>query len=252
LKQNLLLRVSAAETMSRPDYSALGGTVTLTDLTLTGNGGNPNLRPIRAAVYDAALEWYYQPTAVASVSIFYDDLSSYVTFGNSNAVYLDQFLSKAGSPVFATYSISSPTNTSGQVKGIEMQVQQPLPYNFGFQANFTYLDGQDATGKALVGTSRITYNLVGYYETKWVSLRLAYTYRSSYFVGLDRGADETQAGYGELDGSLNVYVTPNVTFTVDGLNLTNTLLKYYAQNPTQVRAVYDNGTQVYAGIHVKF
>jgi iron complex outermembrane receptor protein len=252
LQQNLLLRVSAAETMSRPDYSALGGTVTLTDLTLTGNGGNPNLRPIRAAVYDAALEWYYAPTAVAAVSVFYDDLSSYVTFGNSSSVYLDQFLSKPGTPVFETYSISSPTNTSGQVKGIEMQVQQPLPYNFGFQANFTYLDGQDATGKALVGTSRITYNLVGYYETKWVSLRLAYTYRSSYFVGLDRGADETQAGYGELDGSLNFYVTPNITFTVDGLNLSNTLLKYYAANPTQVRAVYDNGTQVYAGFHVKF
>ncbi len=46
VQKNLLLRFSAAETMSRPDYSALGGTVTLTDLTLTGNGGNPNLKPI--------------------------------------------------------------------------------------------------------------------------------------------------------------------------------------------------------------
>ncbi|HUZ13864.1 MAG TPA: TonB-dependent receptor [Caulobacteraceae bacterium] len=252
LRRNLLLRVSAAETMSRPDYSALGGTVTLTDLTLTGNGGNPNLKPIKAAVYDAALEWYYMPTSVAAVSVFYDDLSSYVTFGNHRAVYQDQFLSKPGSPVFATYTISSPANTTGMVRGVELQVQQPLPYNFGFQANFTYIDDHDANGNALVGTSKVTYNLVGYYEIKWVNVRLAYTYRSHYFVGLDRGADETQAGYGELDASANFNVTRNVTFSVDALNLTNTLLKYYAANPTQVRAVYDNGTQVYAGFHVKF
>jgi iron complex outermembrane receptor protein len=252
LKPNLLLRVSAAETMSRPDYSALGGTVSLSDLTHTGNGGNPDLKPIKAAVFDGALEWYYMPTAVAAVSIFYDDLSSYVTFGTHTQTFQDQFASKPGKPVFAPYVISSPTSTSGQVKGVELQVQQPLPYNFGFQGNFTYVDGQDAQGNALVGTSKITYNLVGYYEVQQFSVRLAYTYRSHYFVGLDRSSQENEAGNGELDLSANFNLTKNITFTVDALNITNPLLKYYAANPTQVRAVYDNGSQVYAGVHVKF
>ena len=252
LQKNLLLRFSAAETLSRPDYSALGGTVTLTDLTLTGNGGNANLKPIQGSVYDAALEWYYGSTAVAAVSLFYDDLSSYVTFGNHSEVFEDQFLSKPGSPVFETYTISSPVNTTGTVKGIELQDQQPLPYGFGYQVNATFIDDSDANGNALVGTSKVTYNIVGYYENRWFNARLAYTYRSKYFVGLDRGADETQAGYGELDASANFTITKNVTLSVDALNLTNSLLKYYAANPTQVRAVYDNGTQLYAGIHVKF
>ena len=44
----------------------------------------------------------------------------------------------------------------------------------------------------------------------------------------------------------------NITFSVDALNITDSLLKYYAANPTQVRAVYDNGTQLFAGVHVKF
>ena len=61
LKKNLLLRLSAAETMSRPDFSALGGTVSLTDLTDVGSGGNPALKPIKAAVYDAALEYVLRP-----------------------------------------------------------------------------------------------------------------------------------------------------------------------------------------------
>ncbi|HEY2706914.1 MAG TPA: TonB-dependent receptor [Caulobacteraceae bacterium] len=252
LQKNLLLRVSAAETMSRPDYSALGGTVTLSDLTLTGNGGNPNLRPVQASVFDGALEWYYMPTAVAAVSVFYDDLSSYVTFGNHTQTFEDQFLTGVGAPVFKPYVITSPTNTSGQLKGVEFQVQQPLPYNFGFQANFTYVDGEDATGAPLVGTSKITYNIVGYYEVERFNIRLAYTYRSHYLVGLDRSSAENEAGNGELDASANYNLTKNVTLTVDALNITDPLLKYYANNTTQVRAVYENGTQVYAGVHVKF
>ena len=131
-------------------------------------------------------------------------------------------------------------------------MQQPIALGFGFQANFTYVDGSDANGNPLVGTSRETYNLVGYYENRWVNARLAYTYRSHFYVGLDRSSAENEAGNGQLDASVNFTVTPNVTISFDALNLTNSLLKYYAQNTTQVRAVYDNGTQYYAGVHVKF
>jgi iron complex outermembrane receptor protein len=247
VKKNLLLRMSAAETMSRPDYSALGGAVSLTDLTLTGNGGNPNLKPIEAAVYDGALEWYYAPTAVMAVSIFHDDLSSYVGYGTNPSVYYSMYYGKN-----ETYVISSPYNVSGELSGFELQVQQPVAYGFGFQANYTYVDGHDVNNSPLVGTSKDTYNLVGYYEQKIVSVRLAYTYRSHYFVGLDRSSAENQADYGTLDGSLNIAVTPNISLTLDALNITNNKLKYYAQNTTQVRAVYDNGTQVFFGIRAKF
>ncbi|MDB5475637.1 MAG: TonB-dependent receptor [Phenylobacterium sp.] len=252
LTDKVALRVSAAETLARPDFSALGGTVSLTDTTLTGNGGNPNLKPIKAAVYDAALEWYYGPSSLAAISVFYDDISSYVAFGTSNAVYLNSFLSRPTTQVFSTYSISSPVNTSGEVKGIELQVQQPLPYDFGFQANFTYVDSKDADGHPLVGTSKVTYNLVGYYEHDRVSARLAYTYRSHFFVGLDRSAAENQDNYGSLDGSLSVKVSSNLSLTLDGLNLTNEKLKYYALSKTQPRAVYENGRQVFFGLRFRY
>ena len=247
VQKNLLLRVSAAETMSRPDFSALGGTVSLTDTNLTGNGGNPNLKPIKAAVYDGALEWYYAPTAVAAVSVFYDDLSSYVTYGVAPETYYSTFYK-----AYETYQVSSPLNIAGQVKGVEFQIQQPLPWGFGAQFNFTYADSSDANGAPLVGTSKITYNAVGYWENKWLSLRLAYTYRSHFFVGLDRSAAENQDNYGSLDGSVEVNVTPNVALTFDALNITNNLLKYYAIDRTQPRAVYQNGTQLFAGLRVKF
>jgi iron complex outermembrane receptor protein len=153
---------------------------------------------------------------------------------------------------FTTFDISSPSNIAGELEGVEVQVQQPIAYGFGFQANATYVDGHDANGNPLVGTSQITYNVVGYYENKWVSARLAYTYRSHYFVGLDRSSDENQSNYGTLDGSLDFNITPNLAITLDAVNITNSLLKYYAANPTQIRALYDNGTQVFFGIRAKF
>lgn len=247
IQPTLFLRVSAAETLSRPDYSALGGTVSLTDTNYTGNGGNPDLKPIKAAVYDASLEWYYAPSAIAAVSVFYDDLSSYVSYGVTEGVYYSEFYHSN-----ETYAISSPVNTSGEVKGVELQVQQPLPYNFGFQANATYVSSKDRDGNPLVGTSKWTANLVGYYENDWMSARLAYTFRSHFYVGLDRSAAENQDNYGSLDGSLNFNVSKNIAITLDGLNLTNEKLKYYADNKTQPRAVYKNGRQAFLGVRIKY
>ena len=258
VKDDLYLRVSAAQTIARPDYSALGGAVSLTDTILTGNGGNPDLKPIKAAVYDAALEWYYAPTSLAAISVFYQNLSSYVTFGTHNAVYLNALLSKAATPggpvipVFSNYSISSPSNTTGEVRGVELQVQQPLPYDFGFQANATYIDSEDADGHPLVGASRWTANLVGYYEAHGLSARLAYTYRSHFFVGLDRSAAENQDNYGQLDASASYRINNNIELTLDALNITDNNLKYYALNKSQPRAVYENGTQIFFGIRLRY
>ncbi|HEY2480592.1 MAG TPA: TonB-dependent receptor, partial [Caulobacteraceae bacterium] len=247
LQKNLLLRVSAAETMSRPDFSSLGGAVSLTDLIQTGSKGNANLKPVKAAVFDAGLEWYYAPTALAAVSIFYDDLSSYVGYTADSETYFDQ-LTKSYQP----YQISFPYNISGELEGVEVQVQQPIGWGFGFQANATYVDGHDASGAPLIGTSKWTGNLVGYYENHGLSVRLAYTYRSHFFVGLDRATPESQDNFGQLDASVAYQITPNIALTVDAINLTDSLLKYYATNPTEIRAVYNNGTQVFAGIKIKF
>ena len=46
LTDDMDVRAAVARTMSRPDYSALGGAVSLTDSILTGTGGNPNLKPV--------------------------------------------------------------------------------------------------------------------------------------------------------------------------------------------------------------
>ncbi len=247
VQKDLLLRFSVNESMSRPDYSALAGAVSLTDLTLTGNGGNPNLKPIKSTNFDLGLDWFYAPTSLLSAHVFYMDLSSYVGYGLSTAQYYSMFYH-----AIKTYTITSPTNITGKDEGFEIAWQQPIAYGFGFQANYTYADGTDNSGKPLVGDSKNTFNLTGYYENHWGSARLAYTYRSHFFVGLDRSSAENQDNTGELDASVNVNISPNVVLTADALNLTDPLLKYYAENKNQPRAVYDNGRQFFVGLRIKY
>ncbi|HWD66430.1 MAG TPA: TonB-dependent receptor [Caulobacteraceae bacterium] len=243
----LLWRAAAAETMSRPDYSSLGGAVSLTDSILVGSKGDPNLKPVKATVLDTGLEYYYGPTSLVAVSVFYDNFQSYVGFKTDVETYYNQLL-KMNTP----YTISYPYNITGELEGVELQWQQPIGWGFGVQANGTYVHSQDATGAPLIGTSTWVGNLVGYYEAHNVSVRLAYTYRSHFFVGLDRASPESQANFGQLDASFAYQLTPNVALTVDALNITDSRLKYYGANTTQIRAIYNNGTQLFMGVKVKF
>ncbi len=243
LTKDLVLRTSAAETMARPDYSALGGAVSLTDLILVGNGGNPNLKPLRSANYDASLEWYYGPESLLAVGVFYMDMSSYVDYGNSSQVYFDMLTNSN-----QTYTITSPINTTAQDKGVELTWDQPVWGGFGIESNMTYADGQTADHTPLVGASTLTYNVAGYFQRGGFNAHLAYTFRSHYLVGLDRSSLENADDIGNLDASLNYSITRHWGLTFDALNITNATIKYYAANTSQPRAFYSNGRQYYFGV----
>ncbi len=252
LDKDQLLRFAVARTMSRPDYSALGGSVSLNDTIHTGTGGNPDLVPIRAWTYDASWEWYFGKASLLSVGLFYMDFTDYVTFGVHDATYLDATATGlAGHPIYASYSITSPANTKGKDQGLEASWQQPVWGGFGLITNFTYADGKEQGGGPLIGDAKETYNIQGYYENDWLSARLAYTWRDHVLIGLDRSTAENQQSIGDLDASVDVSISKNATLTFDALNLTDELLKYYANNTSQPRAIYDNGRQFFVGVRIK-
>lgn len=247
LSKDVVAKFGLANTMARPDYEALGGAVTLTDLTLSGNGGNPNLKPIRSTNWDGALEWYFAPKSLVQASVFYMDFQSYVDYGTSNQTYADQLLK--GIP--QVYSITSPYNTSATNEGFEVAYQQSFNNGFGVLANFTLANGYTDQGTAMIGNSKDTYNLTGYWEGNGFSARLAYTYRSSSLVGLDRSFNESEAGIANLALALNYDINKKLSVSFNALNLNNAPLEYYANNTTQPRAIYYNGTQYYLTLHAK-
>ena len=246
LAKDMVVRLAAARTIARPDFSALGGSITADDTTHTGNGGNPNLKPIRSDNLDAAIEWYYAPRSLLSAGVFYLNLKNYVAFGTYQTGLLN-----IRTGTFDVYTISAPVNSSGKVKGAEFAWQQPLPMNFGVQANYTYADAKEDNGAALVGASKNTYNASVYYEDKRFNARLAYTYRSAFFVGLDRSTPQYQDDTGNLAASVSYNIRDNMSITFDALNLNDPILKYYGANRDQPRAFYANGRQYYLTFRIK-
>lgn len=245
-RADLVLRAAVAKTIARPDYSALGGSVSLNDDALSGSGGNVNLDPVRSTNFDLSAEWYFAPKALLSAGFFYMDLRSIVAQGTSSGTYYNN---KRSSP--AEYQITSPFNTTGTNKGVELSWQQPLWNNFGFLANYTYADGELDGGGELLNSSKRTWNLTGYFENERFSARLAYNFRSAYKAGVDRGASQHVDDMPSLAASVNVKLTEQLTLTFDALNLTNETITMYAENKDRPRAFYSNGRTFYLGLRGK-
>jgi iron complex outermembrane receptor protein len=222
----------------------------------SGTGGNPDLKPIVSNNFDAGLEWYFAKQSLLSATAFYMDLKNYVGIGSSSRSIFsfgNGFL-PGGQTV--NYLLSTPVNAKGRVEGAEIAYQQAFTENFGFISNYTFADGRQTSlvtnGDArLVGTSKNTYNVQGYFENKMFSARVAYTYRSAFFSGLDRNTAFSQEAIGALSASLVYNVTDNFTIQVDGQNLNNPILKYAAINDDQPRAFYKNGAQYYLTVRFK-
>jgi iron complex outermembrane receptor protein len=261
LSPDLVARFAASETMTRPDYSALAG---FTDLSPPGNvggtgggtGGNPDLKPIRSTNLDAGLEWYFAKRSLLSATAFYMDLRNYVAYGSeikSYTTYSSQFPNGSLVP----YNLTVPVNAKGRVDGMELAYQQAFTDNIGFQGNYTYADGKQTSMVApggdhrLVGTSKNTYNVSGYFENKMFNARVSYTYRSAFYSGLDRSSAFTQDSIGTLSAALGYTMNDHFSITFDAMNLNNPTLKYYGLNKDQPRAFYKNGSQYYLNFRFK-
>ena len=247
LAKDLVGRFAIAKTLARPDYSALGGAVSLDDVNMTGSGGNPNLKPIRSTNLDAALEYYFAPRSMVSAGLFHMNLNNYVSYGVSQAQYFNEQTKR-----FETYRVSSPVNSKGKVSGLELGYQQSFGGGFGALANYTYADGEEKGGKELVGNSKHTYNLGVYYENDVFNARVNYTYRSAFFNGLDRASAQHQAEVANVSASFGYKINDSLSLSLDALNLNNPKLKYYADNEDQPTAFYVNGRQYYITLRGKF
>jgi iron complex outermembrane recepter protein len=260
LSPELVARFAVSDTMTRADYSALAGFTTLSppgaiNETGSGSGGNPDLKPILSTNVDAGLEWYFAKRSLLSATLFYMDLHNYVSYGSENKSFLT-YSSVFPNGVQVPYLLTVPVNAQGRVDGAEFAYQQAFTDNFGFIGNYTYADGKQTslvtTGDdRLVGTSKNTFNVGPYFENKHFSARISYTYRSAFYSGLDRNTAFTQDSTGTLNASLGYIVNDHFSVTLDGQNLNNPTLKYYALNETQPRAFYTNGSQYYLNFRFK-
>jgi iron complex outermembrane receptor protein len=257
----LVGRFAAAKVMTRPDFTDIAPRASLNPGALTGQTGNPDLDPFEADQYDVSLEWYHGEDAAIVGALFYKDIKSFITdsvttqnFNINTASPPSLQCTNVGTDLWSCpFTVNVRSNGGGgKVQGFELAINQPIAGGFGFNANYTYSDASADNGDPIPGNSKNTYNLVGYYEVPRFSARLAYTYRSDFFVTFDRSTELNQKAFDQLDASVQWNVTNNIALTLDAQNLMDSKIEQYAGTPTRPRAVYDNGRVYYVGARFKY
>ena len=254
VQRGLIARGSISKTLGRPNYNELAGAVALNNTLLTGSSGNPLLKPITATNVDGSLAWYFAPAAYISAAVFAQDLKDYVKAGTSQ---IEFFNTATGTN--SIFTVTSRIGVKAKIRGLEMMGDVPLGNGFGVGANATYVDGTDQDGVDLLGTSRLTYNLIGWFENDRLSARVAYNNRSDYAIGFVGNGTNTPGngvhnykGSGTVSLSLAWKITPTLRLTFDGNNLNNPVRSTYYITENAPGYWHQSGRQYFVNLRARF
>ncbi len=269
-RDDVVIRLGAAKVMSRPTLGDLtpGGSVSPT--TRTVSYGNPLLDPFRATNYDFSVEWYFQNEGLLAAAVFYKEIDSFITSETVGIPYNqlglpNELLQGAASPTDIFQVTRRLNGEGGALKGIEIQYQQPFTFlpglwsNFGFTGNITWVDSEVSYGTAgknrLTGQSKNTANATLYYEDGPFQARVSVAHRSQYllsFPGANGNSEEGVNDTTNVDASMSYEFTPNLTFSLEGINLTDAYTDRYVDVTNRVSDYRHTGREIAVGLRWKY
>ena len=146
-----------------------------------------------------------------------------------------------GDPV-ALFDITIPINQDEtKVKGLELMAQHTFGESgFGFQANYTIVDGDleydinlNEEQWVVPGMSD-TANLVAFYDKDGLQIRLAYNWRDEYLQSPARDPRFVEE-YSQLDLNASYEFSDNFSVFIEGINLTEEHQRIHGRSKYQVR-----------------
>lgn len=224
LKEDLLLRVAAAQSMSRPTLDQMAPLTTdnaqsgLFTIDITGN---PDIEPVFSDQFDIGLEWYFAEDSNLYVAFFKKELEGFITTGTTNAVIAGE-----------NFRITQPINgDTAEVDGFEIGAQKFFDNGFGITASYantsssTVIDGVDAG--PLSGVAEDSYSLSLIYEKEQISAQIALDYTGDYagnltgdtFSPLGDGYQASTEEVSMVTASLRYDFTDQTQVFVEGVNL---------------------------------
>ena len=243
LAEDVILRTSAAQVISRPNYSDMFATTSLSNLdstqpnTQVASTGNVALNPFKAFQADIGVEWYFSDDGMMSIAYFMKDVSSFITTRDANNQQIgleiplyqtSPELSPCGDGEADCWAVSQSANVSGgSIEGVELQIQDAFDNGFGYSVNYTYADATSPgdnypDGNSVFSdSSEHTVNTVGFYEDDNFSARLAYNWRSEYIMREAPGwyMNRLHEAYGTLDFSTTWSATDYLDVTFEAANI---------------------------------
>jgi TonB-dependent receptor len=260
-RDNLQSHLSFGKTMTYPEFANLNPALSLIPPTVnapgTGSAGNPNLRPTKSKNIDATLEYYFPKNGYAQIALFHRDIDGYLQNLESNETI-------GG----LNYRVNRPQNSgSGTLKGAELGAQKFFDFlpgiwsNFGAQANYTWITGENQTlvgqnpnvyeTTPLQNVAKKSYNVALLYEGNGLTGRLTATHRGDYVEQIAEprfGQDRHVKAATYVDLSLSYAITPNISLQFDAINITREKYESYLNDPIRPRDIRYNPTTYGLGL----
>ncbi|MBW6527649.1 TonB-dependent receptor [Sphingomonas sp. RHCKR7] len=258
LTTKLVGRLAASRVLTRPNVTDVAPRITVSTDAPTAGGGNPQLVPFLATQFDGSLEWYFAPSGLLSGAVFYKALDNYITQNNVDIEI----------PGRGTVRLSTQVNGGdAKVYGAEFAYSQvftflPQPLDgLGVQASYThtsvqadYKAGDRDIRDQLIGLSKNSFNLVGFYDKGPVSARLSYVWRDRYLSGTGSTVQVPTyiAPFGSLDGNFSLRVAPQLTLSLEGINLAGARQNTYNDSELRFGEVNYYGRTILFGARAEF
>lgn len=251
---HFLVRATYSTGIGRPGFNQVAPATT-SNLDVTNpqvSTGNPNLKPTTGNDFDLSFEYYLPHGGVAQFGLFDKEFDNYIVTNyvrqldsNKSDLFYNEMVG------YTTYS----NVANAYARGLEAAYHQQFTWlpglfsGFGMDANATVVDSgfqeysaaASATGKAeyglLPGTSRLTWNLAGFYEAHGIEARLSAEYVSKELfslsgVGGEKALDTIQDNRLTVDWGSSYQLTSNWKLYFNVKNLTNAPLRFYVDNPS--------------------
>jgi TonB-dependent receptor len=165
----------------------------------------------------------------------------------------------------ATFQVNTPINNKdAKIYGAEFAGEYFFGNTgFGIAGSYTLVRGDvhadvlaDPTANqfALVGLSD-TYNVTAIYDKNGISARLAYNHRAKYLSTLNRGGSHNPvftAPYGQLDLNVSYDITPQISVSFEGINLTEEGMRTYGRDKVETFFMQEGSARYLLGARFKF
>lgn len=271
-----ITRAGWGKVLARPNLSQMAPNVTCTlgqgsDTTNGGDGtddctaGNPGLKPYRATKYDLSFELYPSRSDQFSVGLFRNDIKSYVLPARQLFTQTDFFNDGR------LFDVTMWANGEGAItQGVELAARKALTFlpgwasGFGVDVNYTRMSFKYRSGKELINTldgsvlpypgmSKNAYNVGLWYDQGMINARLAYHHRDKYYTGANdvTGNPNFRDKTAYLDAKVQLRVTPNLTVSLEGKNLTNQAELTYAGDLSRPNELAWSGRRYYLTLGYK-
>ncbi|MDX2411215.1 MAG: TonB-dependent receptor [Woeseiaceae bacterium] len=242
LKEDVKLRLSASQTMSRPTLNQMAPLTTddaASGVFVMDISGDPGIEPVFADNFDASIEWYFDEGSLLSAAVFWKELEGFITTDTTSEMI-------AGENFRVTRAINGDT---AEVTGIELGFSKIFDNGFGIAASLTstdsktIVDGADTGG--LVGVPDQSYSLTGFYETEIISAHISFDHTGDSvddpYSPLGEGYVTTREEYDMMTASFRYHWNENLTVFMEGFNLMDAINETYVGRPDLPASIQYSG-----------